>query len=394
MPHWVDHAIFWHVYPLGFLDAPRAAADLDPGAPAEPRLRRLEPWLDYLVDLGANGLLLGPVFASQTHGYDTLDHLSIDRRLGTQADLDALLEAAHARGVRVVLDGVFNHVAASYPGLDALARREPSGEYAVFEGHQHLVALDHSRPEVADLVVDVMDRWLRRGVDGWRLDAAYAVPPSFWRDVLARVRPQHPDAWFLAEVIHGDYAQFVTDSTVDSVTQYELWKAIWSALNDRNLFELAHALRRHDAMLDTFVPQTFVGNHDVTRLATRVQDPALRPLALVVLMTVAGVPSIYAGDEQGFTGTKREEEFGDDEVRPPFPEHPSQLSTLGEDVLALHRELLGLRRRNPWLVRARTQVLETTNTSLRYESAADGHRLVVSLALDGATGGGWDVAEA
>jgi glycosidase len=395
MPDWVDHAIFWHVYPLGFLGAPRAAAELDPQAPAEPRLRRLERWLDYLVDLGANGLLLGPVFASQTHGYDTVDYHRIDRRLGTEADLDALVEAAHARGVRVVLDGVFNHVGASYPNLSGLARREPSGEYAVFEGHQHLVALDHDRPEVADLVVDVMDRWLRRGVDGWRLDAAYAIPPSFWGAVLARVRREHPDAWFLAEVIHGDYAQFVRDSTVDSVTQYELWKAIWSALNDRNLFELAHALERHDAMLDTFVPQTFVGNHDVTRLATRVQDPALRPLALVVLMTVPGVPSIYAGDEQGFTGTKREQEFGDDEVRPPFPEHPAQLSPLGADVLTLHRELLGLRRRHPWLVRARTQVVETTNTTLRYESAADGHRLAVSLDLDPADGGlGWAVAEA
>lgn len=392
MPAWPDHALFWHLYPLGFLGAPRGADDPDPAGPQpQHRLRRLEPWLDYLVDLGANGLLLGPVFASLTHGYDTVDHLRIDPRLGTDDDLDALVAAAHTRGVRVVLDGVFNHVARSFPGLESLAAREESGAMAVFEGHGHLVALDHSNPAVADHVVAVMDHWLDRGVDGWRLDAAYAVPPAFWREVLGRVRERHPQAWFVAEVIHGDYAAFVAESSVDSVTQYELWKAVWSALNDRNLFELAHALGRHDALLDTFVPQTFLGNHDVTRLATRVEDAALRPLALVALLTVAGVPSIYAGDEQGFTGTKREREHGDDEVRPPFPDHPSQLSTLGADVLALHRELIGLRRRNPWLVRARTRVLEVTNTALRYESAADGHRLTVSLDLDAGAGQGWTV---
>lgn len=388
MASWAEHAIFWHVYPLGFLGAPRSAE----GAQPEPRLHRLEPWLDYLIGLGANGLLLGPVFASETHGYDTVDHFAVDPRLGTNDDLDALVEQAHARGITVVLDGVFNHVARSFPDVEQLARRTPSGAVDVFEGHGHLVALDHANPKVADHVVAVMDHWLRRGVDGWRLDAAYAVPPEFWRDVLARVRPDHPDSWFLAEVIHGDYAAFVRESTVDSVTQYELWKAIWSALNDRNLFELAHALQRHDAMLDTFVPQTFVGNHDVTRIATQVTDPALRPLAPVVLMTVAGIPSVYAGDEQGFTGTKREREYGDDEVRPPFPPTPVELSRLGADVFALYRDLVGRRRRLPWLVTARTRVDEVTNTRLRYTSHGPAGGLVVTLDLDAPDGVLWSTS--
>lgn len=386
---WAEHAIFWHVYPLGFVGAPRAPEDED----VSPRLQRLEPWLDYLVELGANALLLGPVFESETHGYDTIDHFAVDRRLGTQADLEALLEAAHKRGVRVVLDGVFNHVARSFPGVERLARREPSGEVAVFEGHGHLVELDHANPEVVDHVVDVMSHWLGVGADGWRLDAAYTVPPQFWREVLARVRPHHPEAWFLAEVIHGDYADFVAQSTVDSLTQYELWKAIWSSLNDRNLFELAHALDRHDSLLEEFVPQTFVGNHDVSRIATQVSEPALRPLALVVLMTVAGIPSIYAGDEQGFTGTKREQEFGDDEVRPRFPDSPAQLSRLGEPVLEMHRQLVSLRRRHPWLVRARTEVQELTNTRLRYRSSAPEGALTVTLDLEVDPDSMWSVQD-
>jgi cyclomaltodextrinase / maltogenic alpha-amylase / neopullulanase len=395
MAVWPEHAIFWHVYPLGFLGAPRSRADATPTLPAsEPRLRRLEPWLDYLIDLGANGLLLGPVFSSETHGYDTVDHFTVDPRLGSNDDLDALLAVAHERGIRVLLDGVFNHVARSFPGVERLARRDPSGEMAVFEGHGHLVALDHTTPAVADHVVAVMEHWLARGADGWRLDAAYAVPERFWREVLARVRDRHPEAWFLAEVIHGDYAAFVQSSTVDTVTQYELWKAIWSSLNDRNLFELAHALGRHDRLLEVFVPQTFVGNHDVTRIATQITDPGLRPLALVVLMTVAGIPSIYAGDEQGFTGTKREREYGDDEVRPAFPADPAELSMLGADVLTLHRELLGMRRRHPWLVRSRTRVEDVTNTRIRYVAQAGDGRLAVTLDLDAPEGDRWAIVEA
>ena len=377
MPSWVDHAVFWHVYPLGFVGAPRTTVDqIGPG-----RLSRLGRWLDYLVELGANGLLLGPVFASETHGYDTVDHFRIDPRLGTDADFDALIAAARSRGIRVVLDGVFNHVARSFPSVNELARRRTDGSVATFEGHDHLLVLDHDDPRVADHAASVMGHWLDRGIDGWRMDAAYAVAPRFWRDVLNRVRERHPDAWFMAEMIHGDYARYVTESTVDSVTQYELWKAIWSSLNDRNFFELAHALKRHDRLLDTFVPQTFIGNHDVTRLATRLNDPTTLPLALVVLLTVAGVPSIYAGDEQAFTGRKEDRAGGDDAIRPAFPDHPSELSPLGADTHRLHQHLIGERRKRPWLVKARTQILEVTNTRLVYASRGQGEESV-TVTLD------------
>jgi hypothetical protein len=136
---------------------------------------------------------------------------------------------------------------------------------------------------------------------------------------LPTVRTRHPDAYVFGEVIHGDYAGFVRDTGVDSVTQYELWKAIWSALNDRNLFELAWALERHNAMLDSFVPQTFIGNHDVTRIASQLLDERHLAHALVILMTCGGLPSIYAGDEQGFRGVKEHRAGGDGAIRPAFP---------------------------------------------------------------------------
>ncbi|GAA0272115.1 alpha-amylase family protein [Actinomadura nitritigenes] len=388
---WPDHAIWWHVYPLGFTGAERAA--LPPGAPPEHRLERIAGWLDHLVALGCNGLALGPVFASETHGYDTVDHFRVDPRLGDEDDLLRLVEAASGRGVRVLLDGVFNHVGRSFPRFaDVQARGGASpyagwfvpdgdGDFRTFEGHHKLVALHHDEPAVADYTVEVMSHWLERGVDGWRLDAAYAVPAEFWRTVTDRVRARFPDAWLLGEVIHGDYAGFVERSGLDSVTQYELWKAIWSSLNDRNFFELAHALTRHDGMLDTFVPQTFVGNHDVTRIASRLDDERHLAHALVVLLTTAGVPSIYAGDEFAFHGIKEEREGGDDAIRPAFPARPDETPGHGAPHHRLHQDLIGVRRRHPWLVRAHTKVATLTNTAFSYTVGQGDERLGVVLNL-------------
>ncbi|KAB8190111.1 DUF3459 domain-containing protein [Nonomuraea phyllanthi] len=363
MPSWAEHAIWWHVYPLGFTGAPATAA----GAPVTHRLRHLESWLDYAAELGCTGLQLGPIFASESHGYDTVDHFRIDPRLGDDRDFDSLVARAGDRGLRVVLDGVFNHVGRSFQAGERWFRRGPGG-YEVFEGHHGLVALDHAEPAVRAHVAGVLDHWLARGASGWRLDAAYAVPARFWREVLPGVRARHPEAWFGGEMIHGDYAAYVTESGLDSVTQYELWKAIWSSLNDRNLFELAWALDRHDRLLDTFVPLTFVGNHDVTRLATRLDDPRHLGHALAVLFTVAGLPSVYYGDERAFQGLKEERAGGDDAIRPAFPAEPGGLAASGAETYLLHRRLIGLRRRHPWLHRARTTAEHLTNTAVALRS--------------------------
>ena len=240
------------------------------------------------------------------------------------------------------------------------------------------MALNHASPAVAEYVTSVLGHWLERGVDGWRLDAAYAVDPAFWRSVLPPVRERHPDAWFVGEVIHGDYAGFVEASGVDSVTQYELWKAVWSSLVQHNFFELDWTLTRHGELLERFLPHTFVGNHDVTRIASRVGAPAA-VLALVVLLTTGGVPAVYYGDEQGFTGVKEDRLGGDDAVRPAFPDDPSQLSGLGEWLHRSHQQLIGLRRRHPWLVRARTERLELTNTRYVYRASGGGEHLTVEL---------------
>ncbi|MDF9457868.1 alpha-amylase family glycosyl hydrolase, partial [Bacillus cereus] len=162
------------------------------------------------------------------------------------------------------------------------------------------------------------------------------VNPEFWAAVLPSVREKYPDVWIFGEVIHGDYASIVRASGMDSVTQYELWKGIWSSIESRNFFELDHALGRHNEFSDAFTPMTFVGNHDVTRIASRVgQDGAV--LATAILATIGGIPLIYYGDELAYRGVKEERFGADDDIRPVFPASPADLSNLGADTLRAHQ---------------------------------------------------------
>ena len=386
-PEWSKWAIGWHVYPLGFVGAP--IREKDRGAAPVNRIRKLIDWLPYVQELGLNVLQLAPVFESTSHGYDTEDYYRIDSRLGTEEDMKAVIEAAHERGIKVLFDGVFNHIGAEAPALKT-AKENPDSEEAqlfafthsdgnmtapVFEGHESLVEFDHTSDATVDFVVNVMNYWLARGIDGWRLDAAYAVDPQFWHKVLPRVRAEHPHAFIYGEVSHGDYAEIVSVSGMDAVTEYELWKATWSALKEENFFELDWTLERHNTFAESFVPVTFVGNHDVSRIATQVgADKAV--LAATVLFTVAGVPLVYYGDEQGYTGLKEERIGGDDQIRPVFPDSPEELSTLGEDLYRAYQQLVAVRRRFSWLHSARVETDELRNGFLRYRVTATDAALV------------------
>jgi len=364
------------------------------------RLGRLDGWLNHIVALGANGLALGPIWRSSTHGYDVIDHDAIDPRLGDDADFDALVDACHRRGLKVLLDGVFNHVssehadvqAARRDGLDSAAGRlfghdaTQADGLSRFEGHGGLVEYDHTSPAVADRVVATMAHWLRRGADGWRLDAAYRVPRPFWASVIGRVKAEFPQALTVAEVLHGDYALFAAETGVNSVTQYELWKALWSSLKDSNPHELAWALQRHATGLasSSYLPWTFVGNHDVTRIATQVgQNDAV--VAAALLMTIPGMPCVYYGDEFGLVGLKEERRGGDDAIRPELPDSPdgwlrptSPVSHVDPptdpvppaEMLRQHQLLLGLRRRHPWLQTAQLAIVEQKQYCLTYRVSA------------------------
>jgi len=226
-----------------------------------------------------------------------------------------------------------------------------------------------------------MTYWCDRGVDAWRLDAAYSVPSEFWATVLPPVRERHPDVYVMGEVIQSDYVAAVDAGDLDSVTQFELRQGIWHTLQSVNLHELEWALRRHNDFLDHFVPYTFIGNHDVNRIASPIDDDRHHGHALALLFTLGGTPSVYYGDEFGLRGVKEQRVGGDDAIRPAFPTQPDHVPDARPEVLALHQELIGVRRRHPWLHSARSRTVEVTNESVVLELTYGAETLLVSLNL-------------
>lgn len=394
MPAWINNTIWWHIYPIGFTGAairPQGEADRT----LMPRLDQITAWLDYAKEMGCTGISLCPIFESDTHGYDTTNYFRIDPRLGDDAAFDRLAAGCRERGMALMLDGVFNHVGHVSPlfreALDGgpsesmfrITRHDDGRvEYDDFEGHQRLPALNHSNPAVEKMIVDVMSHWLERGATAWRMDAAYHVPTRFWRKVLPVVRERFPDAWFVGELIHGNYPRYVIKSGLDSVTQYELWKAVWSSLNDGNFFELDWSLKRHNAFMSTFTPMTFVGNHDVTRLATKIGERKAA-LAHVALMMVGGIPSLYYGDERLYRGDKLEGDRLDDDLRPAYPATPADLQPREHWLYALLQKLTHIRHQHPWLATATTEPVVLANRHYTFESIGrEGQKLKTTLILD------------
>jgi cyclomaltodextrinase / maltogenic alpha-amylase / neopullulanase len=399
--HGNAYDIWYHIYPFGFL----AAEQVNPapgarGGPIVHRLSDLVGWLDYLKDLGITAVLLGPVFESESHGYDVVDPFRIDRRLGDEADFKQFLDECHLRSLRVGLDLVLHHVGRAHPYFQDVLRFHRQSEwcnwfeidferpgpdgfsYANFESHHQLVKLNHSNSQVLEWAVDLATFWMNRGVDAFRLDAAYAIPPHFLASFSNRLRSVRSDVLLLGEVIHGNYVESVQQGRLTTVTQYELWKAIWSALNDRNFFELSHALKRHAAFCKHFLPWTFIGNHDTTRIATRLVDERHLEHALVVLFTLPGTPAVYAADEQGAQGQKFDRAGGDEEVRQPPPHLPGVLPSCAQTVWKLHRDLIAVRREHPWIATGDLSVSEVNNRFIQYEVRSDSRRLVTFLNID------------
>jgi cyclomaltodextrinase len=331
MSHWSYDAVFYQIYPLGLCGAPHTN---DFSKASTPRLAQLHDWIPHMQSLGINALYLSPLFESSTHGYDTADFYHVDRRLGDRQTLIDLVQALHAAGIRLILDGVFHHVGRHFwafrdlqtngpaspyrdwfTGID-FGRRSPHGDpfsYADWDGHSELVKLNLANPDLRTHIFDAVRHWFADyGIDGLRLDVAEQLDPAFIHDLAQVCRECRPDAWLLGEQIHGDYRQLVNPTMLDSATNYEFYKGLYSSHNDRNYFEIAYSLNRE------FGPQgiyrgaplyNFADNHDVNRVASTLHNPHhLTPL-YALLFTVPGVPSIYYGSEWGLGGTKANDDW-------------------------------------------------------------------------------------
>ena len=326
-PSWTKDAIFYHIYPLGLCGAPPTN---DLHQPSVDRLDSVIPWLDHIKDLGVNALYLGPVFQSSRHGYDTIDYYQVDRRLGNNDTLSRFVDAAHHRGIRVILDAVFNHVGRQFWAFEDVRRqgensdyrhwfkglrfegRSPAGDpfqYESWQGHYSLVNLNLDHPHVRAHLFDAVGMWMDRfGIDGLRLDAADCLDFDFLSALKGFTRARRSDFWLMGEVVHGDYRQWANPDTLDTVTNYETYKALYSSLTDGNYHEVAYALNRQfgpDGLYCNLWLYNFVDNHDVDRVASKLGDPGLLYPLYLLLFTMPGIPSIYYGSEWGIKGQKQ-----------------------------------------------------------------------------------------
>ena len=325
MNPWAQDAVFYHLFPLGCLGAPERNPFAETLAD---RLSGLTCWMDYLSDLGVNALMLGPVFESSAHGYDTADYFRVDRRLGDDASLAALSRELHRRGMRLVLDAVFHHTGRDFwafrdvrekgrasPYCDwyhlDFTRQSPYGEpfhYKGWAGNYDLVKLNVKNPAVRDHLLAAVSSWVERfDIDGLRIDAADALDLGFQRDLAAHARTLKPELWLMGEVVHGDYRRWAYPEGLSSTTNYTAYKGLWSSHNDRNYFEIAYTLNHQfgpEGIYRGLALYSFADNHDVDRAASILKNPAhLYPL-YILLMTMPGVPSVYYGSEWGILGRK------------------------------------------------------------------------------------------
>jgi len=333
---WAYESVFYQIYPLGFCGAP-----FENDGKEESRILKVIDWIPHIKKLGANAIYFSPVFDSDTHGYNTRDYRKIDCRLGTNEDFAKVCKELHENGIKVVLDGVFNHVGRGFWAFqDVLKNRENSPYkdwfhinfggnsnyndglwYEGWEGHFDLVKLNLNNPQVVDHILECITNWVKEfDIDGLRLDVAYCLDKNFLKRLRQHCDWLKQDFVLIGELLHGDYAQWVNPEMLHSCTNYECYKGLYSSFNSMNMFEIVHSLLRQ------FGPEnwtlykgkhllSFVDNHDVTRVASILSNEKHLPLIYAMAFGMPGIPCVYYGSEWGFKARK---EDGDPALRPCF----------------------------------------------------------------------------
>lgn len=392
---WFEESVVYQIYPLGLCGAP---AEND--GVAEHRILTLLDWVEHIKDLGADTVLLNPLFESDCHGYDTRDYNKVDCRLGTEEDLKEVCGAFHKAGLRVLFDGVFNHVGRGFFAFQDVRQRRWDSPYKDWfnvsfdgdsnygdgfwyegwEGHYELVKLNLRNPQVVEHQFAAIRSWVERfDIDGLRLDVAYCLDLDYLRQLREFSATLKPDFLLLGETLHGDYNRWMNDSACHSVTNYECYKGLWSAFNSYNLFEIGHSLNRQFGAEQWCLYRgkpllNFLDNHDVTRIATILQNPDhLRP-AWGLLFGMPGVPSVYYGSEWGLTGDKHQ---GDYALRPALAKPETN------ELSAYISKLAHVRRQSPALCHGSYRTVLLTNRQFIFERAVDGERVLVAINADG-----------
>lgn len=322
---WIRESIFYQFYTLGFCGV------LEPGKiyDKKNRLSKIGKWIPHLKEMRINAVYFSPIFQSSYHGYDTKDYYKVDERLGTNEDFKEVCEQLHKNDIRIILDGVFNHVGREFwafkdvqiNGVNSkycswfadlnFNSKSPMGDefnYQSWNGCYDLVKLNLKNEEVINHLLQAVSTWIDEfDIDGLRLDAADSIDFEFFKVLKRFVEGKKKDFWLMGEVIHGDYNRWANAESLDSVTNYECYKGIYSSHNDKNYFEIAYSLNRLfdlGGIYKNLCLYNFVDNHDVNRLASTLKKPEYIYNSYILLYTMPGVPSIYYGSEYGLKGVK------------------------------------------------------------------------------------------
>ncbi|WP_462416795.1 alpha-amylase family glycosyl hydrolase [Eubacterium ramulus] len=391
---WAYESVFYQIYPLGFCGAP-----FENDGVLTPRIRKVIDWIPHIKNLGANAIYFSPVFESDTHGYNTRDFRKIDVRLGTNEDFADVCQALHKEGIKVVLDGVFNHVGRGFWAFqDVLKKRWDSPYkdwfhisfdgnsnyndglwYEGWEGNYDLVKLNLCHPDVKQHIFDSIRSWVEEfDIDGLRLDVAYCLDENFVRELRAFCDSLKPDFFLVGEMLHGDYNRLMNDSMLHSATNYECYKGLFSSFNSMNMFEIIHSLLRQ------FGPENwtlyrgkhllcFVDNHDVSRIASNLTNEQHLPLIYALCFGMPGIPCVYYGSEWGAKANKSE---GDPALRACFD------APVENDLTAWISKLAAAKKASNALNYGDFRSVVLTNRQCIFERKTDSERVLVAINAD------------
>ena len=391
---WYNESVIYQIYPLGFCSAP----EINDGV-CTPRIRRVESIVEHLKKLGVDAVYFCHVFESTAHGYDTSDFSVIDARLGTNEDFKALCHNLHQNGIRVILDGVFNHVGRDFFAFKDVREKKWDSEYKDWfhisfdgnspyddgfwyegwEGHYELVKLNLNNPNVKNYLLSCVGKWIDDfDIDGLRLDVAYMLNRQFMRELSSFCLNKKSDFFLAGEMIHGNYREIVCDGMLHSATNYECYKGIYSSFNSMNMFEIGHSLRNRFGKDDWCMYRGlqligFVDNHDVTRLSSVLTNKNHIIPAYGILFSMPGIPCIYYGSEWGIEGRKEE---GDKALRPAINEVQfNGISEFISKAAKVHKE-------SKALCYGTFDILHMTNRQLVYERVFENERIIVLINAD------------
>lgn len=391
---WYDNAVFYHIYPLGLCGCAK-----ENNGESENHFDKLTEWADHVKEIECTAIYIGPLFESVGHGYETTDYRMVDRRLGTNDDFKKWVKHCHDIGLKVIVDGVFNHTGRNFFAFEDIKQNRENSRYRDWYcnvnfygnneyndgfcydnwgGYNLLVKLNLRNPEVKNYHYDTIRFWINEfDIDGIRLDAADVLDFDFMSELRHVTDGLKPEFWLMGEVIHGDYSRWANNNMLHSVTNYELHKGLFSGHNDHNYFEIAHSIKRLNDICRGIKLYTFTDNHDVERIGTKLNNKAHLYNVALLQYTVPGIPSIYYGSEFSIEG--RKENGSDWPLRPCLNLEDFKSYYKNNEVTKLFKKLGRLKKQFPELTYGDYRELYLTTGQFAFARVLDNQAIIIAL---------------